>query len=239
MRKIKVEIIEEIASFYNSTNRGYFDGNCAYNTHDGRKCAVGRCMTDEGIEKFGNCSGGVKSLAASASEENTGKYLFSDSDSANEHLDSLLKEEYRGHEIFFWDDLQSFHDAAHNWNEDGLTEDGKRVKQALIEKYKPKTYKFQEVIDFIKEQPDDRPVDFSHPTCTDKTKCLMAQFAEEKGVKFKTVSYDGDKYYINDSNPVTLIEDMPEKGILGIVKTKKDTNLYPVTFGEIKKNMGL
>jgi hypothetical protein len=118
--KTKVEIIEETADFYNTTNRGMLGRyTCIYLSEiTGNKCAVGRCMTDEGLKDYGNVGGDVGELNYTA-----------------KGLDSILKDEYKGHDVDFWKDLQRFHDEYNYWNETGLSEMGKIRKNSLIKKY--------------------------------------------------------------------------------------------------------
>ena len=111
------EILLETVSFYNSKNRGYDEvsGNCVYEGSDGNRCAVGRCMTDEGI-KFVN-----KFPADGGSDVNV----------INEkvNIDSLLQEKYQGASLSFWKELQLLHDTPQCWDDSGITDRGKeRVK---------------------------------------------------------------------------------------------------------------
>jgi len=122
--KTKQEIIEETANYYNLSNRAVtLSGKCKYSTSDGRQCAVGRCFTDKEADSFCDFDGPV-SFVNSTLKVN-----------ANKELDDILKEEYRGHSIIFWMDLQSFHDTQENWNDDGISEVGLKEKAELLEKY--------------------------------------------------------------------------------------------------------
>lgn len=133
MSKTKIEIIEETAAFYNLNNRGMSnDGGCIYlNADTGNKCALGRCMTDEGLAKWGNYSEGAEYLAPTLIIRMQGDHGYTKSNS----LDSILKEEYQGHDLDFWNDIQAFHDNSGYWNEEGLSSFGKRVKAELIQTY--------------------------------------------------------------------------------------------------------
>lgn len=114
----KAKIIEETANHYNSENRAVNKGwECVYETHTGERCAVGRCMTEETLTKYKNSCKPVLDLYKETI------------------LDNLLKEKYRGHGVYFWEDIQRFHDKSYYWNESGLTGWGERYKQKLIEKY--------------------------------------------------------------------------------------------------------
>ena len=123
----KLEIIEETTSFYNSHNRAVFirdnrSDACVYEASNGNKCAVGRCLIDT--------SNLVDRVAISVAT----LIKISDVDS----LDSLLKEQYRGHSETFWSSLQDFHDFEGNFTTDGLSPRGLFQKDLLISLYKNK-----------------------------------------------------------------------------------------------------
>ena len=121
-RKSRVEIIEETANFYNLTNRGYDDSidQCVYKNGEDKKCAVGRCLNSEttphNIFKFRGDAEDLESFCISQD-------IF---------LEDLFLEQYKGHKIEFWMDLQNFHDKHEYWNEDGLTEGGLVMKEQLL-----------------------------------------------------------------------------------------------------------
>ncbi len=95
----KIEIIEETVAFYTEdpSRIALENRRCKYLTSDGRKCAFGRCMTDEALEEYGEFGQIVTILEENLPEGTT--------------LDSLLKPEYQGHDALFWRDLQSLHDT--------------------------------------------------------------------------------------------------------------------------------
>jgi hypothetical protein len=96
----KSEIMDETFEFYGSdpTRRATNDrGGCQYITDNGNMCAVGRCMTEEAIEEYGSFSNDVSDLAW----ESSGQY---------DSIDALLKPEYQGHKVEFWQNLQVYHD---------------------------------------------------------------------------------------------------------------------------------
>jgi hypothetical protein len=107
------EILLETISFYNSKNRGYDEvsGNCVYEGPDGNRCAVGRCMTDEGI-KFAN------TFPANGGSDVT---IIN----KNVNIDSLLQEKYQGASLSFWKELQLLHDTSKCWDDSGITNYGK------------------------------------------------------------------------------------------------------------------
>ena len=107
------EILLETVSFYNSKNRGYDEdsGNCVYEGPDGNRCAVGRCMTDEGIKianTFPNDGGADVTVI-----------------NRKVNIDSLLQEKYQGASLSFWKELQMLHDTPPCWDESGITDYGK------------------------------------------------------------------------------------------------------------------
>lgn len=129
--KTKEEIINEIASAYNSNTRAIDHEGCVYHTKDGRQCAVGRSLTDEahkGIDEH-KINGGRANYLACYLNPN---YCSNPTDDIN----FLLKEEYRGHDVKFWRSMQSFHDQPTNWNEDGLSQEGKEALKYLLNCWK-------------------------------------------------------------------------------------------------------
>lgn len=51
------------------------------------------------------------------------------------NLDSLLKPEYQGHSIEFWDYLQALHDSSEYWNGNNLTSTGQEEVNRLKEMF--------------------------------------------------------------------------------------------------------
>lgn len=113
--KTKLEIIEETVKYYSEdTSRRAFNGRgCEYLTKDGRMCAVGRCLSEEGLKKYGLYSGRFCPL-----------------------MIEYMKEEYKISDEFFWKELQHFHDANIYWNEMGLSEEGEDQVRKLKILYK-------------------------------------------------------------------------------------------------------
>ena len=104
------EIIKETVAFYSQdpTARRSMDGDeCLFQHNDGRRCSVGRCMTQNGIKKV-------------LSENANG-----DGCELEEPLDYYLKKRYHGKPLEFWDNLQNLHDMPANWDAKGLTGVGK------------------------------------------------------------------------------------------------------------------
>ena len=121
----KLEIIEETANFYNLKNRASSVNSigrqsCVYEDAVGNKCAVGRCLIDTSY--LVNITGiSVSGLVTRFSAKS---------------LDELLKEEYRGHERLFWSELQSFHDNAENFTNEGLSNQGVTRLSYLKDQFK-------------------------------------------------------------------------------------------------------
>lgn len=108
-----LQTLNETVAAYTSKTRAVNPENesCRYFI-DGKCCAVGRCMIDP--KKYKDFSGNVTRFHA---------------------LDLLLKPEYRGFPIYFWIELQVLHDSKFNWDEEGLTEEGKKKVAAIIKEY--------------------------------------------------------------------------------------------------------
>jgi len=120
-KKTKLEIIEETVAAYNTETRAIEDGDCCYETSDGKHCAVGRCMTKAALKKYGGIFGSVNQLAA---------------DSGEKGLQSVLSPAYRGHDITFWMDLQGLHDLPIYWGKNGISGLGNIEVKRLKKKHK-------------------------------------------------------------------------------------------------------
>ncbi len=125
----KLEILEETIEFYSTdpSRRSLDDaGSCVYNAGTAQHCAVGRCL----IPKFQEQGRKLKYNVMGFED-------FVDYHGYKEH-DDTLQEQYRGHSLSFWGDLQHFHDAKKNWSEVGITPHGEEEAQSLITKYRNK-----------------------------------------------------------------------------------------------------
>lgn len=123
MQKTKLQIIDETFEAYkDASNRAvvqvenaaidgsrYINNVCVYKNEDtGKMCAVGRCETNPDptlrmglADRFGTWTpDGVGPMAWV-----DGKFFYDE-----ETMNGGLKEEYRGHAIEFWIELQSLHD---------------------------------------------------------------------------------------------------------------------------------
>ena len=122
----KVEIIKMVANHYDNSNRGVGEFGCVYfNSNTGNKCAVGMCMTNEALDEFGEFDDSAHGLNEHIVEQ-------------GREFDLMLKPEFRGHAVDFWDLLQNFHDTNDNWCYRGLTDEGRKNLDYLIEKFEDK-----------------------------------------------------------------------------------------------------
>ncbi len=123
----KVEIIQETADFYSadpkrrSLNKKL---DCSYNGENGTHCAVGRCLLpiyhDLG-DKLPSNDWDFEGLFTANNCENH---------------DEMLQEQYRGHDIFFWNSLQTLHDTQQYWDKVCLTVAGEQYLQNLLDTHK-------------------------------------------------------------------------------------------------------
>lgn len=116
----KLEIIEETYNYYteNSKRRAIDKKKkCVYKNEIGDMCAFGRCMKPDADFSY---RGGVNDLVE---------------DMKLSSLDDILKEEYRGHDLDFWDAIQTFHDNGYHWGSKGITNGGEEYYKNLKESY--------------------------------------------------------------------------------------------------------
>jgi hypothetical protein len=119
----KLEIIEETIKHYSKRKRAQHDDTCMY-YYRGAMCAVGRCMINprEAERVYG---GGTIDMLLS-------RLVRTNPDIT---VDDLLLEQYRGHEIEFWEQLQSLHDLSEYWDNKKLSEDGLKYVEYLKNEY--------------------------------------------------------------------------------------------------------
>ena len=111
-QKTKKEIILETAGAYTSETRSMASEACAYKAGE-NKCAVGRCLSNR-------------------SKLFSGVYNTQPVSLIGIDIELELKPEYRGHSRTFWGDVQSLHDQRSNWDENGLSDKGKKMVEALL-----------------------------------------------------------------------------------------------------------
>ena len=120
----KLEIFHELFTngyMLDPNTKGYDkeSSQCQYRTDDGRRCAVGKAISNPHITKVATCTAEVGGL------DNFVKHQM-----GLPSLDSIMFKKYRGHHINFWSSLQGFHDA--HLSENGMTESGSyRYRQLL------------------------------------------------------------------------------------------------------------
>jgi hypothetical protein len=116
-----IKLLEETANFYaeDPGRRGYDEEekSCYYLTSEGDSCAVGRCMDRESLNEFGSLMIDFEGLV---------------SEHLGGHHDAILKNEYKGFHKQFWRDLQNLHDTPKNWDSNGLTASGEKMKNTIL-----------------------------------------------------------------------------------------------------------
>ncbi len=110
----ELELLEDTINHYTIHNRGYDGSSCTYlDTHTRRKCAIGRLLTDEECVELNNKISTIDDFFTER------KYYLD-----NLLFDSIHKKLSKYSEEFLvW--LQNLHDDQKNWDEHGLTVDGK------------------------------------------------------------------------------------------------------------------
>lgn len=112
---------------------------CLYRTKDKNMCLVGRCFTDEMIQAQDEAIANHVSTVENEVPYKIEGIDFSFKHAVNETtnrvmLETYLKEEYRGHDIGFWCELQRLHDRTDFWDGRELSEKG-RVELSRILEY--------------------------------------------------------------------------------------------------------
>lgn len=127
MQKTRSEIMAEtFAAYENPENRGLSPmGQCQYLTVDGKMCAVGRCMINPGNKDY------VNKYNHDLNHTNTFTIAFEDIENRCQHL----KEEYRGHSVEFWTDLQRWHDCEDNFQDNEISQRGLNDIEKLKSKW--------------------------------------------------------------------------------------------------------
>lgn len=124
-----VEIIDETVKFFGDdptrrskrdTKKGLAPYTCSYSGDNGNHCAVGRCLTQEALDKHPD--------------------RFSEADvrsvwSCIKALDRDLQPQYRGHSLTFWEKLQHLHDYDWFWDSDGISEAGRCESLSMQSKF--------------------------------------------------------------------------------------------------------
>lgn len=123
--KTTLEIIDGVLAPYiadPSKRSVKHSGTCSYLMEDGRMCALGQCLDPEHPNY---------------------RHIVNENKPADEipqlngAEQEILKEEFRGHPVEFWQDLQNMHDGFHNWNPGGMSEHGHARLKLLKLKWAP------------------------------------------------------------------------------------------------------
>lgn len=124
IRLSKLEILLETVDFYSkdTSRRSYSHGTCAYNGKNGTHCAFGRCLLPKYQEQGDNLANNT-----------TGILEFVRG--TKKKVDEVLQEKYRGHDSFFWRNIQRLHDETENWDASGITFEGEIAVNRIIESY--------------------------------------------------------------------------------------------------------
>lgn len=111
---------------------------CFYITEDGRRCAIGRYMTDEGINDFGDSKKGLYQLIPLVLEKNN---MDSDNfDVIGNNMPKVPEFSEKVHDIpiGFLARIQDLHDGVSCWNlniDGGLSEFGKSRVKIIIDTF--------------------------------------------------------------------------------------------------------
>lgn len=123
-----IQLIEETVAYYSEdvNRRSKVDKACMYLASDGRKCAVGRIMTDEALHEYGGNGCDVHGLIHEA---------MMGRESAD--WTWLIREEYREIKQLedLLNDLQDLHDDDNYWTKGGLSYIGRSRVEILKDRY--------------------------------------------------------------------------------------------------------
>lgn len=123
--KLANELLAETQAHYNSSNRSQDKAlACCYSGPQDRRCAIGRIMTEDGLEKVIRARMNANNLAAVM----------------NAFGPDIVQEEWRPlfatkEGIEFAIQVQKLHDTNENWDENGLTERGQMHSAAIKERF--------------------------------------------------------------------------------------------------------
>lgn len=114
-----LETLRETSEAYTSETRAIASVgsvNCQYLTDDGRMCAIGRCMLHP--EDFTDTES-IRDIYERADDD----------------ADEIMKPEYRGYPLEFWDELQDLHDTSANWDHWGLSPAGRKQARDIAAEF--------------------------------------------------------------------------------------------------------
>lgn len=117
LQKEMLKVLDDTKEFYhkNPSKRAIEPNGCVFETEDGRRCAVGRYLTKKDLKNIHgkDMNGGfgpelIRPIVSSAV--------------------------FKRLPTYFWNDLQTFHDAPVIWDNDGITEIGIKTYNELKQK---------------------------------------------------------------------------------------------------------
>lgn len=124
----KQEIIRETVEFYKNNPRSIRGLRCVYVGYNREMCAFARVCKNPTEEWDGINDGSIYSDIIDISRN------FGDG-----NVDNLVKDEYKGHDMDFWTDIQLLYDVPRYWNKgittNTLTKSGEIVVEYLLQKY--------------------------------------------------------------------------------------------------------
>jgi hypothetical protein len=113
-----ISLLKETINHYNSKNRSFEYGRgCKYLSGQGKMCAVGRCLKPKYLQEFYEIERGgeLGNTGIHAVLQKTGYYIG-----------NIVREEYSNINLTNWVLVQSLHDQELYWDENGLSESGKK-----------------------------------------------------------------------------------------------------------------
>lgn len=110
----RLEFLEDTIAYYSEdvNRRAVNNMRCSYKTEDGKKCAIGRYISEKKYNSIIEGHGVGSSVVY-----------------------KLLPKKILDLDIDFLDDIQDLHDQNYHWDKNGLTEKGIDFKNKIIEKF--------------------------------------------------------------------------------------------------------
>jgi len=119
LQKKMIREVTIVKNFYskNPDRRASYGGSCSYQTPHGNKCAVGRILNKKDMEYLD-------------------REGMIDGTSIHDVFEYLTTKRVTDLPVTFWEKVQSFHDDDEHWNNEGITEEGLRYFNSLLEDIK-------------------------------------------------------------------------------------------------------
>lgn len=118
LSKTRQELLNSTVQHFNCNNRAVNGSVCSYLTKEGKRCAIGRELTKKKAQ-----------LLDSRASTGSGTGVTA------EGVFELLPKRLRDMGKHFLSDIQSLHDDRSNWNETGLSYEGKGTVRSICETY--------------------------------------------------------------------------------------------------------